>query len=96
VTSRIKPDDNLIHEAGEFFVDIKGKKEMKSRAVIILIEVESTAALEDIPPFVKNALTQEDDGSTVVRSVHVQVAQPVKPQPEQEFAPGEAGYSDDQ
>jgi len=55
----------------------------KPRAVIILIECESTAALIDIPPFVKNALAQEDDGSMTIRSVHCQVAQPAKP--EQEF-----------
>ena len=66
---------------------------MKPRAIIILIEAESTANLEDVRPFVKTALTQEDDGSMVIRSVHAQVAQPVKPV-EQEFT-GEGGYSDD-
>jgi len=44
----------------------------KPRPITITVEADSSADIKDVVPFVHNALSQEDDGSMIIRSVVVQ------------------------
>jgi len=67
---------------------------MKARNVICTIEASSELGQTALKKYLKRAL--EKEGLIKVSQIAVQTVQPVKAFTEQEFAPGEGAYSDDE